>query len=723
MPHTSNDISDSFSMLLFFTPTNASDWLARFIRLVDNDDESWENHCREAVAARYAQDVHAQDGYARVGWLLLTQGHAAEALPWFEMDASQGRMGWWTGLRHAETLAELGQSTEAEGQVAAIYGQYPEACNGYASLAWRLREDLGSDHALEWVERDAQDGRLTTGFAFNHAVMLAQAGRWPEAVAKVEQAYAANSSLKDGYARLAWIRAETRDWKAAWELAERDVHERRLTPAWQVNMAQLLGRIGDFTRATTLLEDAYGKDFRLQDGFARLGWIHAEVRDWKAAWELAESDVHARRLTPAWQVNMAQLLGRIGDFTRATTLLEDAYGQNDTLQDGFARLAWVAHEFGDSLGALNLLDRDACRGRLSEAWLADRELVRARLYGHCAEATAPCFAALLEAAIKVSGAALSPWTKQFQELFLMAQQLASREGAEEPPPSLQLLQIIQELGHEATSSLLPLLLSCLYGIEPNRKWRGQWRYEEVLWWLADYTERLKQAWIDLKEVTNCYSAMTARDKNDTLRHSLIITETMEGRPCGVIGDRLAQYGAVVQLAREGWRDVHIVELGTLFGGACMLFLLAARDMGVEAHVTCIDPLDGYYGRERDPVSGAVVRPETLRGNLARLDLPGKDVELRCCLSTQPEAWDGLSRGSVDVLLIDADHSHEGVITDWRNYHLLIRRGGLVIFDDYGGDHPGVVSAVDEICLNLQGWRRLGRLGTSLILRRDQTDVD
>jgi predicted O-methyltransferase YrrM len=39
--------------------------------------------------------------------------------------------------------------------------------------------------------------------------------------------------------------------------------------------------------------------------------------------------------------------------------------------------------------------------------------------------------------------------------------------------------------------------------------------------------------------------------------------------------------------------------------------------------------------------------------------------------------------SVDIVIIDADHSYFGICNDYKNYNSKIRNGGLFIFHDYG----------------------------------------
>ena len=57
---------------------------------------------------------------------------------------------------------------------------------------------------------------------------------------------------------------------------------------------------------------------------------------------------------------------------------------------------------------------------------------------------------------------------------------------------------------------------------------------------------------------------------------------------------------------------------------------------------------------------------------------------------------------VDLFYIDGDHSYEGCMNDFLNYHELVNKGGYVVFDDYHDVKysPQVKHAVDYIVSDL-----------------------
>ena len=71
----------------------------------------------------------------------------------------------------------------------------------------------------------------------------------------------------------------------------------------------------------------------------------------------------------------------------------------------------------------------------------------------------------------------------------------------------------------------------------------------------------------------------------------------------------------------------------------------------------------------------------------------------------------------DVLIIDGDHSYEGVKFDYENYRKFVRVGGYLIFDDYGApDWPEVTNYVDKEVMGTDGLEYLGAEFRSAIFR-------
>jgi hypothetical protein len=52
---------------------------------------------------------------------------------------------------------------------------------------------------------------------------------------------------------------------------------------------------------------------------------------------------------------------------------------------------------------------------------------------------------------------------------------------------------------------------------------------------------------------------------------------------------------------------------------------------------------------------------------------------------------------IDLLYIDGDHSYESVISDFELYFPLVKKGGLIVFDDYLPVYNDPYKAVNNLC--------------------------
>jgi cephalosporin hydroxylase len=99
------------------------------------------------------------------------------------------------------------------------------------------------------------------------------------------------------------------------------------------------------------------------------------------------------------------------------------------------------------------------------------------------------------------------------------------------------------------------------------------------------------------------------------------------------------------------------------------------------------------------VTAPVPGPEWVKHN-------GADLLFASSHSPQALEWvtGRLAGELLDVLYIDGDHTYEGCMADWVDYHPLVRPGGLVIFHDiYFGMFPGVGQVWDEVSAGRQAY--------------------
>jgi len=199
-----------------------------------------------------------------------------------------------------------------------------------------------------------------------------------------------------------------------------------------------------------------------------------------------------------------------------------------------------------------------------------------------------------------------------------------------------------------------------------------------------------------------------------------IKKGIKGRHCGAYGDKLLQYLTIAHYVRNtNSKTVNSIETGTLYGGSCLAKLIAMRDLGVKGKVVCIDPMSGFYNEDVDPNTGLRIDADIFYENLKTFGFSRKAVDLRAVFSTDNQAIEGLKKESYATLMIDGDHSYQGVRSDWKIYHRFVTNNGIVLFHDY--THPAwpdLTRFIIELSCSLPlGWKELGYFGTTLLLGR------
>ena len=105
---------------------------------------------------------------------------------------------------------------------------------------------------------------------------------------------------------------------------------------------------------------------------------------------------------------------------------------------------------------------------------------------------------------------------------------------------------------------------------------------------------------------------------------------MIGRIAGDVDDHVLNYYMVYHSSRqcEAVNAAH-AEIGILFGGGLLMMLQALRSAPSKHMALAIDPLDGYYGQNLDPVTGLPISYENVAQNIQRL---GFEIRTACAWS-------------------------------------------------------------------------------------------
>jgi hypothetical protein len=165
-----------------------------------------------------------------------------------------------------------------------------------------------------------------------------------------------------------------------------------------------------------------------------------------------------------------------------------------------------------------------------------------------------------------------------------------------------------------------------------------------------------------------------------------------------------------------------LEIGTLYGifSGGMARQLTRR--GLEYDLTIVDPLaDVQLQPEHadfgaDP-SGTPVSELVARANLALAGVDPGRLRIIRGFSDDPAVQRRAADREYGVVIIDGDHSEQGVLNDLAWVEQLAAPGGIIVIDDYGDPGwPGVTAALDGHLKGRTRFELLGTVSTSAFLR-------
>lgn len=165
----------------------------------------------------------------------------------------------------------------------------------------------------------------------------------------------------------------------------------------------------------------------------------------------------------------------------------------------------------------------------------------------------------------------------------------------------------------------------------------------------------------------------------------------------------------------------VLEIGTLYGlfGAALLRMLERS--GREPQITIVDPLVGTQLQNGSSIttdsSGTPVDERAVRTNLALAGESGQRARLHVGYSTDHATQAALSDRQYGLIIVDGDHSRDGVIADLAWVEQIVAPGGVVILDDFGdAKWPGVEQAWEHHASTGSRLTFLGRAASSGYLR-------
>ncbi|MFJ9207074.1 hypothetical protein CU044_3341 [Streptomyces sp. L-9-10] len=223
----------------------------------------------------------------------------------------------------------------------------------------------------------------------------------------------------------------------------------------------------------------------------------------------------------------------------------------------------------------------------------------------------------------------------------------------------------------------------------------------------------------IAEVTGEDGGYARRNVTVAYRNVIALEALAVGRLAGSTSNVCGKLATVPLLAPP---NGDVLEIGTLYGLFSATMTRMLHRAGTEARLTIVDPLVGSQlqpgAKQSAEPTGTPVRLDVVRANLALGGRAGEEARIQQGFSGDPEVRAAVSDREYGVIVVDGDHSAEGVRADLEWVEEIVAPGGIVVLDDYGDGHwPGVQEATDKhLASGSSRLEMLGRVSTSAFLR-------
>ena len=158
---------------------------------------------------------------------------------------------------------------------------------------------------------------------------------------------------------------------------------------------------------------------------------------------------------------------------------------------------------------------------------------------------------------------------------------------------------------------------------------------------------------------------------------------------------------ILNAAYVAAQDGPIVEIGRLWGGSAVLFGLGAKAVGAKNFVFSFDPFPHQYNQRLLELYG-------VEDVVALLDISSEEGYVY---------WKTEGLPAISLIHIDGDHRYEAVKKDIEMWTNLVRKGGMMMFDDYSHPLPSLVGSTraifEGVAKKSENWKNLQVLDGSL----------
>ena len=138
----------------------------------------------------------------------------------------------------------------------------------------------------------------------------------------------------------------------------------------------------------------------------------------------------------------------------------------------------------------------------------------------------------------------------------------------------------------------------------------------------------------------------------------------------------------------------VVEIGSWQGRSTIFLATAVKESG-NGDFYAIDHFKGNKGKEDSyAVNGNLDNlKDNFNQNIANFGL-SNIVNLLDMINTEAAKY--LEEKTIRFLFIDGDHTKNGVKKDIDLFFPRLKKGSIVVFDDYFEGFPGLIEAIDEL---------------------------